>query len=291
MGQCLLNQPDPQFRNLANLRHLVTGFDAHYAPQGQLGKIDQFVLSATVNDPGTFQSYQAFTQGNLKTLQSILMTADVALDPIATPQMASITASNSFSFDELRHSQTALYVMVNQTQMAHYAFLLNLFYAELFRALLKDQDNPGNPVFLFLDEFGHLQIPEFTTYATTARKYKVGFALFLQSMAQLQGRYGTTNAKTIQEALATEIYLPGMALDTARDLEARLGLNPKAPLMLATDIIRMDDKNALMLHSNDLPILLKTKRYYKRGDLKRRSKKAPAPLPTGAAMPPNLIQL
>ena len=58
---------------------------------------------------------------------------------------------------------------------------------------------------------------------TTARKYKVGFALFLQSMAQLQGQYGTANATVIQEALATEIYLPGMALDTARSLEARLG--------------------------------------------------------------------
>lgn len=54
LAQCLANQPDAQFRTLANLRHLVTGFDAHVAPKGQLGAIDQFVLNATQNDPQTF---------------------------------------------------------------------------------------------------------------------------------------------------------------------------------------------------------------------------------------------
>lgn len=280
LAQCLVNQPDPQCRNLANLRHLVTGFDAHVAPKGQLGAIDQFVLNATANDPQTFQEYQAFVRGNLKTIQSVLMTADVALDGVATPEMAALTATNSIDFAELRRERTALYIMVNQTQMDFYGFLLNLFYTELFASLLKDHQNPGRPVWLFLDEFGHLQIPRFEVFATTARKYKVGFALFLQSMAQLDVRYGAAKAKIIAEALATEIYLPGMALDTARELEARLGRKAKTPLMAANEIIRMDEDQALMLHSNKLPILLNTRRYYKSGTLKRRSKIKPAALAT-----------
>jgi len=32
LAQCLQNRPDPQYRNFANLRHLVTSFDAHTAP-------------------------------------------------------------------------------------------------------------------------------------------------------------------------------------------------------------------------------------------------------------------
>lgn len=102
LAQCLANQPDPQYRNLANLRHLVTGFDAHTAPQGQLGAIDRFVLDATRNDPQTFQSYQAFTRGNLKAIQLVLMTADVVLDGVATPEMQALTATNSFDLKELR---------------------------------------------------------------------------------------------------------------------------------------------------------------------------------------------
>ncbi|WP_158623130.1 type IV secretory system conjugative DNA transfer family protein [Pseudorhodobacter sp. E13] len=291
LAQCLLNQPDPAFRNLANLRRLVLGFDAHVAPQGQLGQIDRFVLAATQNDQSTFAAYRAFVQGNLKTIQSVLMTADVALDAIATPEMAALTATNTLKFSELRQQPIALYVMVNQTQMELYAFLLNLFYADLFKSLLKDPANPGRPVWLFLDEFGHLQIPGFEVFATTARKYKVSYSLFLQSLAQLEGRYGPHNARTIIEGLGSEIYLPGTSLDTARNLEARLGRTDKAPLMAASDIIRMDENQALLLYSNRLPILLKTKRYYQRADLRHRAKKSPAPLPQTGGRTPRLIQL
>lgn len=291
LAQCLLNQPDPSYRNLANLRHLVLGFDAHVAPQGQLGQIDRFVLSATQNDQSTFAAYRAFVQGNLKTIQSVLMTADVALDAIATPEMTALTATNTLNFGELRQRPTALYVMVNQTQMELYAFLLNLFYADLFKALLKDPTNPGRPVWLFLDEFGHLQIPGFEVFATTARKYKVSYSLFLQSLAQLEGRYGAQNARTIVEGLGTEIYLPGTSLETARNLEARLGRTDTAPLMAANDIIRMEEDQALMLYSNRLPVLLKTKRYYQRADLRRRARKSAAPLPYQATRAPVLIPL
>ena len=45
MAQCLLNQSDPQFQNLANLRHLIIGFDAHHASQGKqpLMSADQII--------------------------------------------------------------------------------------------------------------------------------------------------------------------------------------------------------------------------------------------------------
>lgn len=291
LTQCLLNQPDPAFRNLANLRHLITAFDAHTMPTGQIGKLDRFVLNATQNDPGTLASYQAFVNGNLKAIQSVLMTADVALDPIATPDMAALTATNSISFDELRQQPTALYLMVNQTQLSLYGFLLNLFYADLFRHLLRNQNNPGRPVWCFLDEFGHLQIPGFEVVATTARKYKAAFAIFLQSAAQLEGRYGSAHARTIMEAIGTEIYLPGVALDTARSLEARLGANARKPLMDASEIIRMKEHQALVLHSNRLPTILKTRRYFQQWQLRQRARCQPAPLPIGSVQFPRLVQL
>ncbi|MEL6667053.1 MAG: type IV secretory system conjugative DNA transfer family protein [Pseudomonadota bacterium] len=296
LAQCLHNQPNPDLRNLANLRHLITSFDAHTAPNGQLGKIDHFVLNATQNDLSTFASYQAFVQGNLKTIQSVLMSADVALDPLGIPELASLTATNSINFADLRGQPTALYILVNQTQMPFYAFLLNLFFSDLFKSLLTNSHNPGRPVWLFLEEFGHLTVNNFETYATTARKYKVGFAMFLQSLAQLEARYGAINTKTITEAIGTEIYLPGMALDTARNLEARLGRmghgqGQATPLMPAHDIIRMKKQRALMLPSNHRPVLLKTKRFYQQAALSRRSSVPFSGPPSQPKLPPKLIQL
>jgi len=268
LAQCLHNQPNPQFRNLANLRHLITSFDAHVAPKGQLGKIDQFVLSATHNDPVTFASYQAFVQGNLKTIQSVLMSADVALDPLAIPEIATLTATNSIQFSDLRQSKTALYILVNQTQMPFFAFLLNLFYTNLFKSLLVNHNNPGRPVWMFLEEFGHLTVKDFETYG-----------------------YGAINAKTILESIGTEIYLPGVALDTARNLEARMGRRKNGLLMPANEIIRMKQNEALMLQSNHLPVKLKTKRFYEQGLLKRRSSVLRQSSPLKTIVPPNFIAI
>ena len=175
--------------------------------------------------------------------------------------------------------------------MPFYSFILNLFFTDLFRALLTNHNNTGRPVWLFLEEFGHLRVNHFETYAATARKYKVSFAMFLQSLAQIEARYGAINAKTILESIGTEIYLPGMALDTARNLEARLGRNKKAPLMPANEIIRMKQKQALVLQSNHLPIKLKTKRFYEQSTMKRRSS-VPIQSPVPAVkLSPKLIQL
>lgn len=292
LTQCLMNLGQPQFQNLANLRHLVLSFDSHISPPNQLGSMDQFVIGATQNDPNTFAAYQSFVNGNLKVIQSVLMSADVALDAIATPEMANLTATSTYAFDELRQGPTAFYVMVNQTQMGYFSFVLNMFYTELFAYLLSDVSKCQQPVWLFLDEFGHLALPDFPVFATTARKYRVSFTLLVQSLAQLEHRYSIPEMKTIREAIGTEIYLSGSSLETARHLEARLGRRSKGPLMPAHEIVRMDQDQALLLHANEFPALLKTKRFFERSSLLARAKLSPAALPNNNIIgTPQLIQI
>jgi|GEM_PF-164489 len=298
MIQCLRNNGDPAYLNLANVKHLLASFDAHTASPGQLGKIDQFVMNATQSDPSTWTDYRGFVGGNAKTMLSFLSTADAALSAIGNPQIANLTATSSIDFGELRRHKTALYVMVRQQDMVYYQFLLNLFYTDLFGSLLGQFRADQRPVYLMLDEFGHLSIPNFNVFATTARKYQVGFWIFLQSLSQLEARYGAHDAETIRDGLQTEIYLPGVNLDTARRLEARLGrmANPTSngsgrPLLTADEIIRLKDNRALMFHSNKRPALLKTKPYFKRGALRRAAANPSANLPTRYTTALPLIQI
>ena len=186
-------------------------------------RLDQFVLNNTQTDPSTFTDYQAIANGNPKTISSILTTADVALSPLGDPAVANLLADNTIDFADLRQRKTIIYVMVRQQQLGHYQFLLNLFYTDLINSLLNSLSQIDRPVYLLLDEFGHLQIPGFDVFSTTARKYKVGFWIFLQSLAQLETRYGRDGAKIITDGLQTEIYLPGVDLGTAHTLEQRLG--------------------------------------------------------------------
>lgn len=283
--QCLRNNGDPDFINLANVKHLIANFDAHIAPQGQLGKIDQFIMQATQNDPSTFNDYKGFTVGNPKTMLSFLTTADAVLNAIGNPDLANLTANNSIDFRELRSRKTVLYVLVKQQDMPYYQFLLNLFYTDLFGTLLEQPPGKADlPVYMLLDEFGHLQIPGFEVFATTARKYRVGFWIFLQSLAQLESRYGARGAETILDGLQTEIYLPGQGLDTAKQLEQRLGRmqlqgvaqpGSKA-LMTADEIIRMRDNRALLLYSNKYPVKLKVRAYYLQRKLRNDNRRSVA---------------
>ncbi len=291
LAQCLLNQPDDQFKNLANLRHLVVSFDTHTAAAGQLSKIDQFVLNATQQDLQTYNAYKALVGGNPKTLQSILMSADVALDPLAAPEIGQLTATGNLNFRELRQHPTALYLMVNQTQIPLYRFLLNLIYTQLFSALLIDAHNPGHPVWMLLDEFGHFQVKGFEVIATTARKYHVALHLALQSALQLEQQYGTHGAKIIRDGLGTQIFLPGLGLDDARAVSGRLGHQNGKALMTADRIIRLEDDEALILPGHEDPLRLWTREYFKNGELRWRASLPPAPLPSLAAGHTPLIHL
>jgi len=165
--------------------------------------------------------------------------------------------------------------------MDMFGFILSLFYTELFNALLTDTSGKL-PVYLFLDEFGHLKIPGFATFATTARKYKVGFWLIVQSLAQLVDKYGESGARTILGGIGTETYFGGMDLDIARNISVRLGtafhldwLQPskglhEKPLMRPDELIRLSDNDLLVLHLNRAPVRLRTVPYYQRGDLRRK---------------------
>lgn len=295
LANCLNNLGNLATINLPNIRHLIANFDTHLTPAGQLSKIDRFVLSATQNDPATFTDYQALANGNAKTISSMVTTADVALSPLGDPELSRLLVGNSIDFGDVRRQKTVLYILVRQQQMSHYLFLLNLFYTDLFDSLLKSTTNIERPVYLLLDEFGHLQIPNFQVFATTARKYRVGFWIFLQSLAQLESRYGRDDAKTILEGLQTEIYLPGIGYDTAQWLERRMGQaqagKQQRPLMTADEIIRMKDKHALMLHSNKRPAKLKTRPYFKQLAMRRASKRQLAPLPSVPAGQTPLVPL
>ena len=291
LAQCLLNQDEDRFKNLANLRHLILSFDAHRPSPGQVAKISQFVLASTQSDLPTYRAFTALIGGNLKTLQSILMTVDVALDALAAPEIGRLTAGYSLGFAGLRKEPTALFLMVNQTQIPLYRFLLNLIYHQLFAALLHNADQPGRPVWLLLDEFGHFHVEGFEIIATTARKYQVALHLALQSSLQLEQQYGPFGAQIIRDGLGSHLYLPGLNLEEALKVSQRLGHQQGRPLLRADQISRLPRHEALVLPTNLDPLKIRTRAYFEDWRLARRASLPPATLPSVSTAPVPLISL
>lgn len=272
--QCLKNRDQLENYNLTRVKYWLN----QYSPPGggQLSKLDEFVLGSCkggADDP-LFNDYKGIISGNAKMLSSIIMTADIALSAVSNPDISSFLSKNEIDFARLRKRKTVLYVMVRQQDLSYYGFILNLFYSQLFRHLLSERNETHLPVYLLLDEFGHLQIPDFDIYATTARKYRVAFWIFLQDLNQLEGRYGANGAKTILGGLGTDIYMSGIDTATAEQLCKRMGRRRRSDrkerpaygemeLMSASDIIHMDDDEVLLLHSNKRPIRIKVSPFYR----------------------------
>ena len=273
----LKNSAESETANLKDVYYWLNHFDAHAGGQG----LNSFIIENTTEDRETFQDYQGFTKtAPEKTMLSFVSTASTALSLVGNTDIAQLLTKNEFDFAALKERKTAVYIIVRQQDMEAFGFILSLFYTELCNTLLTDRAGKL-PVYMFLDEFGHLKIPGFETFATTARKYKVGFWLIVQSLAQLVDKYGDNGARTILGGIGTESYFGGMDIDTAQQISNRLGtafhlnmLQPsqglhQKPLMRPDELIRMKDNDLLVLHSNRDPVLLHTVPYYLRGDLNR----------------------
>jgi len=267
--QASYHQSDPANFNLATIKYWLN----QIAPDGDNKKLDQLMASSSQNDPTLWHDYRGFLRGNPKSLASIIMTADVALSAISNPVIADFTSQHDFDFSSLRTTKTALFVKVRELDMSYYAFLLNLFFTELFRSLLSTRNPNHLPVYLLLDEMGHLTIPDFAIFATTARKYRVAFWIFLQSLSQLESRYGKEEAQAILDGLATKIFLPGMDIETAEIISKTAGrkrrkddsetsLYGELNMLNPDEVIYLERGEALMLHGNQRPIRFRTRAYF-----------------------------
>jgi type IV secretory pathway TraG/TraD family ATPase VirD4 len=189
---------------LSDLLYWINAFDAHRTG----GRLTGFIAANTENDEAVYQDFAGFIHATPeKMLLSFVATAQTTLRLVGNPDIAQLISGHDFDFSAMKTRKTALYVLVREQDMGAFGFLLTLFYSELLNALL--QDRRGQiPVYLMLDEFGHLNIPGFESFATTARKFKVGFWLILQSLAQLEKHYGAQGARTILDDVGTESWTP-----------------------------------------------------------------------------------
>lgn len=278
---CLKATKKEEYINLANLRYLLNNF-------GEDGRnLDDFIVKYA--DDMIFSEWKGFTgSGNLKVIQTFVSTALNSLKALANHNLALLTARNSIDFKGLRRKKSIFYLIVPQEKMEFYSFLLNIFYTQLFNFLMSSRDRKNLPVYLLLDEFGHLSIPNFSTIITTIRKYKVSISILLQSVTQLERQYGKADATTILSGgIGSKIFYSGADLETTTMLEKILGTVKRRyksgdhwvyrdEKVMGLDKIRtMRDDRAIYLYSNKKPIILKIRPYYKSFKFNRYSKIAP----------------
>jgi type IV secretory pathway TraG/TraD family ATPase VirD4 len=266
---------DKKYMNLANVRHILNNFmklDKDNTPI-----IDDFFKMYT--DDKTFNEYTGFVNGNVKTLQGFISTANIALSPIGiNDNLEKLTYSNSIDFKKLRKEKSVVYIKIKEQDQEQYSFLLNLFYTQLFSEMMtKIPSEKDLDLFCLLDEFGNMQIPSFSKTITTIRKYRVSLSIILQNINQLISQYSKNEAKTILDGgIANKLIYSGVDLDLGTELEKMFGYKEtlkkqadgreyyeKEPVMNLSEIRTMKDNEALFVYANKKPLRLTTKPYYK----------------------------
>lgn len=270
LARTLLNHPKKsEYANLANILYLLNNFEDWTPLNG---------LIAEYADTQTYSQYKGFICNAPNTLQGLLSTAKMSLKAIADPNIAKLTGSNNFDFAELRAKKTALFLVFPQNKLSYYSFLMNLFYTKLFHYCLDNATFSKNslPIYFFLDEFWHLSIPDFSSIITTTRQRKISISIILQSISQLEAKYGRNDAHTILNGgVASRIFSPWLDVQTNQMLSQTLGTHRHEivtsedhlqvkddPILESYQIRTMKDNEALFLFANKKPIKLSITRFF-----------------------------
>jgi type IV secretion system protein VirD4 len=226
-------------------------------------------------DDDVFNEYKWFLLWNQKTNQSFLSTAQIALDSLSNPNIADFLSENSVDLQDLRDKKTAIFFTIPEQKLPHYSFLLNLFYTQLFNFCMEDLENTKMPILCLLDEFGHQSIPYFSSIVTTIRKYKVSISIILQSISQLEAKYGKQEADIILNGgISSRVFYSGADPSTTRLLadiiwtkktkEDDTNYTRVENLVDHYNIRTLNDNQAIYIYGNKKPVLLEFTPYWKR---------------------------
>jgi len=125
-------------------------------------------------------------------------------------------------FSQLLREPTAVYWVLHEQDMARLQPLSSLFFTLLLDELTTQQGPV--PVTLLLDELANLGVlPNFPTTVSIARGRGVCLVLGVQSLSQLEARYGRDGAATIRTCCATKLSFHGLDMESTRAVSDLLG--------------------------------------------------------------------
>ena len=187
--------------------------------------LDAFLLSQS---PVAREQAIIFQQTNERMRGSIVPVIASKLQCLRDPRVARFTSASLAppDFGRLRFSPEALYWCIREQDMVRLRPLSSLFFSLLLEQLAAEKESEGAtlPVNVFLDEFANIGvIPHFETTISLARGRGVRLWLGIQSLSQLEARYGKPAAQTILTNCSTKMALSGLDVETAQYFSRSLG--------------------------------------------------------------------
>lgn len=168
-----------------------------------------------------------FLSASDNTLANIIASFAAPLVHFANPLIDAATAASDFALDRVRDEKVTIYIGIQPNRVADASLLLNVLFGQLIHANTRElpsADRHPHQCLLILDEF-----PAIGKIAILARAnaYIAGYGLRLltviQSVAQLEGVYGQSDARTLMTNHAAQILFTPREQKDASSYSEMLG--------------------------------------------------------------------
>jgi type IV secretion system protein VirD4 len=217
------NRDKPEFQNLSNTYHFILNM---CKTEGNDMAINKYMDKLDDSHPakglfGVAQIAPSRTRG------SFFTAALATLRLFTNENIYNMTSFSDFVLADTGSRQRAIFIILPDEKLTFYS-LASLFIYQHYVALTEAADKRGGRlkirVNFYLDEYGNLtQIPAFSNILTVGGGRGCRFNLFVQSISQIEHKYGKEEAQTITENCHCWIYLKTASNETAAQIAKRLG--------------------------------------------------------------------
>lgn len=224
MAVVMENQDNPEYQNMTNVYHFIAEMCAEQEDKTML--IDTFLDSLPRNHPA-ITSFAAARIAPSRTRASFFTSALTTLSIFVDSYISSMTSSSEIKADDLAESKTVLFLILPDEKLTSYP-LCSIFINQMYMKLVEIADSKGgrlpSRVNFILDEFGNFAtIPNFAGFLTVGGGRKIRFNLFIQSISQLNEKYGDNVSQNILDNCYVWNYLKTNNDVTAEKISKRLG--------------------------------------------------------------------
>ena len=274
------NMNKPQYQNLTNVYYFISEM---CKVMGNDLPINKYLKSIDTQHPA--KALLGISEvAPSKTRGSFFTAALTTLRLFTNPLIYSMTCTSDFSHTQTGSKRRAIFIILPDEKVTYYS-LASLLISQHYETLVLTADARGgrllNRVNFNLDEFGNFTvIPSFANKLTVGGGRGIRFNLFVQSLAQLDEKYGKEISKTIKGNCQTWIYLQADDIETLEELSKKLGnytvassshstsysknsnsstsasSNLTARALLTPDEIRLIDRPYSLITSRDNPAIM-----------------------------------
>lgn len=213
----------PEYCNLYNVYMFLAEMCKEQADKTML--MDSFLEDLIQNHPAN-KAFQPASIAAPRTRQSFFTSALNTLNLFTDPYIATMMANTEITAEHISTEKTALFLILPDEKITFYS-LCSLFVSQIYQQFVEIADKNGGilkkRVNFILDEFGNFApIPNFGGFLTVGGGRGIRFNLFMQSISQLNEKYGDNTAMNILDNCYVWTYLKTSNDSTAEKISKKI---------------------------------------------------------------------